>query len=167
MIRSGPFQGVSAVAPWLWLALGVLLLALESVSGTFVLAVLGGAAVCTAALAVPARSLTVTGPGFALLSLLGLLFLRPLLLARLRDVAASEPTNVAALTGRTARLVRPFDPRGYGRVAVGGEEWRAHLAEGWTRAAWGEGASFTVLGAEGVTLEVCPEDLGAARAPGD
>ncbi len=164
---SGPFQGGEAVAPWLWLLLGVVLLALETVSGTFVLAVVGGAAVLTAVVAVPARSFAVTGPAFAALSLLGLLFLRPLLLARIRGAAAAGPTNVAALTGRTARLVRPFDPQGYGRVAVGGEEWRAHLADGWTRAAWGEGASFTVLGAEGVTLEVCPEDLGAARAPGD
>ena len=154
--------------PWAWAALGLALLLLESLNGTFILAVLGGASLLVAGIALLVPGPLVTVPCFALGGMLGLLFLRPLLLRRLRGAPDEGRSNVAALAGQSARLVAPFDTRGYARVEVGGEQWRAHLAEGWPNGGWAIGATFTVLGVQGVTLEVCPEQppVAAVRQAG-
>ncbi len=153
---------MGTVPSWMWLLLGAALLALEVGNGTFVLAILGVAALATAAATLGGLPPLLQVLAFGLFGAAGLFMLRPLLLRRVRATGAA--TNVAALPGQTARLVRPFDASGIGRVAVGGEEWRARLAEGWPAGQWAEGSRFTVLRVEGVTLEVCPEDLAAPAA---
>lgn len=145
------------VPPWAWVVIGGLLLLLELANGAFVLAVLGVSAVATGGVALLLPPPTVTVPAFLAMAAFGLAVLRPLALRRFRS--GEQRTNVEAVIGHTARLVSAFDEAHYGRVTVGGESWRAHLADGWVDRPWHAGARFTVLAASGVTLEVCPEDL--------
>jgi len=144
---------------------GLLLILLEAAHGAFVLSMVGLAALVTAAVAAAGlRSLAVTVPVFLVVSLGLLLLLRPLAVRRLRSWPASAATNVQALVGQTGRVVVPFDDRGVGYVLVGGERWRAHVAEGWDTARLSVGSTCTVLAVQGATLEVCPEPLTTENA---
>ncbi len=144
-------QGVKVLPAWVWAAVGVLLMLLESLHGAFILSILGAAALVVAALSwlVPISGIQLVA--WAALSLVGLWLVRPVLTRRWGK-GRGAPTNVAALVGQRGVVVAPFDPRRVGRVRVGGETWRAHLVEGCPVPP--EGAELAVVGSQGATLEV-------------
>ncbi|MFR9731599.1 NfeD family protein [Saccharopolyspora sp. MS10] len=118
------------MAPFVWLVLGLLLVAAEVLSGEFVLVMLGIAALgaaATAAVVAPSWAPVVV---FALLAGGLVLGARPALKRRF-DTAPELRTNVDALVGKRAVAVSAVDHRG-GRVRIDGDVWSArtqHEAE--------------------------------------
>lgn len=145
---------------WLWAAIGVVLIMMESAHGAFIVSMLGTAALLTALFALlVTHSLSVTLPLFVLFSIAGLVLVRPWAVRHVRSWPGSRATNVQSFVGQTVRLVRGFGPDGIGYVVVGAENWRARLADGWEQREYPVGSELTVLGVEGTTLQVCPEVL--------
>lgn len=111
-----------------WVVGGVAALVAELFTGTFVLLMVGGAAL-GAALAAAVGLGTLAWVVFVVLAPAGLWLVRPWAVRHLRRGGAR--TNVEALIGETAYPVVPFDPVSrIGRVKVGSVEWRAQLWEG-------------------------------------
>lgn len=143
-----------------WLVGGVLALAAELFTGTFVLLMVGGAALGAAVAAAFAGG-PVPWIVFAVLAVFGLWLIRPWAVRRLRGGAGTR-TNVDALTGGTAYAVAPFDPvTRVGRVKIDGVEWRARLWEGTPGGdalarLTGPGTTYWVQEVRGATLIVVP-----------
>lgn len=151
---------MSPLPAWLWAAIGVVLIMMESVHGAFIVSVLGTAALLTALVALLiTHSLSVTLPIFVVLSIAGLVVVRPWAVRHVHRWPGAQATNVQSFVGQTVRLVRAFGPDGIGYVLVGAENWRARLADGWEQREYPVGSELTVLGVEGATLQVCPEVL--------
>jgi membrane protein implicated in regulation of membrane protease activity len=137
--------------PLAWILAAVLLAIAELLTGTlFLLAVAAGclvAAIC--ALAFP-----VTGQIVGLSVGTGLAFVlaRPLLTRFGYLTDRTIRTNVEALTGQTGNVVQEIGiGRSYGRVLVGGDDWRARNDSEETIES---GARVIVVGVEGATLLV-------------
>ncbi len=112
-----------------WLALGIFLLALETVVPGFVLGSLALGAFLTALLSVYIGDWIYQLSSFSIGTLLSLVFLRPLVLKALKNADAVK-TNVDAMIGRTAKVTRSFDPNtGKGRVEIDGVIWLALLMD--------------------------------------
>jgi membrane protein implicated in regulation of membrane protease activity len=142
------------VSPYLWLLLGILLVVGELLIGGFVLLAVAVGCVVAAAAA------TVLGwPGQLVAASVGtalaLVFARPL--SNRLGFRGRTPTrtNVDALPGKTGVILEAITPdRGYGRVAVGGDDWRARgdLSETLEK-----GTRVLVVGVDGATLVVVRE----------
>lgn len=151
------------MSAWAWIVVGFVLLAMEAMHGAFILSMIGLAALATAVVAaLTGGSLVFALPAFVVFSLATLFLLRPFAVRRLHRWPGNANTNVSALMGQSARVVQPFageDRVGY--ILIGGEKWRAKLAEGWEIDQLPTGSNCTVLRIDGATLEVCPEELAA------
>ena len=149
------------MSAWAWVILGCVLLVMETMHGAFILSMLGLAALGTAVVALlTGGSLMIGIPAFVALGVASLLLLRPLAIRRFHRWPDDAPSGVSALVGQPARVVRPFSSEDrVGYILVGNEQWRARLAEGWACDQMPEGSACRVLGIEGTTLEVCPEQL--------
>jgi membrane protein implicated in regulation of membrane protease activity len=84
---------------------------------------------------------------FAIGVLIGLFYLRPIFLRKLDD--GSEPSNVDALIGSTAKVVDAIAEGEVGLVKVSSEEWRARSENNHDA-----GTFVEVVGIEGNTLVV-------------
>lgn len=94
----------------------------------------------------------------AIVSALLLFTIRPLLLRALKRNSPIVLTNVDALAGMPAKVLRPF-VEGIGEVKLdNGETWTARLAEGLTDAAVPVGSRVTVISVRGATVEISPSD---------
>ncbi|MCQ2158947.1 MAG: NfeD family protein [Bacteroidales bacterium] len=63
---------------------------------------------------------------FAVISLLALIFVRPLVVKIFYKKGADEKTNADAIIGRKGRVSQTIDPvTGKGRVALDGDDWKA------------------------------------------
>ncbi|GAA4832810.1 NfeD family protein [Saccharopolyspora rosea] len=107
----------------LWLIAGVVLVVAETLSGEFVLVMLGVAALGAAGAAALGASLGMDVLVFAVLGLGLVVTARPALKRRLQ-VQHELKTNVDALVGRKAVVESTVDAHG-GRVRIGGELWSA------------------------------------------
>ncbi len=153
------------MAWWVWAVIGIALLVLESMHGAFVFSVLGVGALAAAVAGLFMPLSVVTLPVFTVVSVVGLFTLRPWAVRRFGR-RGGLATNAEAVVGRQAQVTAAFEPETRtGRVAVGAEQWRARVAEGWPMP--GVGGCCTVLSVEGNTLQVCPEDLGRGVAGRD
>lgn len=115
------------MVPVLWLILGLLLVAAETLSGDFVLVLLGVSALGAAGAAALGAPLWGDAVVFAGLSLGLVLGARPALKRRFR-VERELKTNVAALPGKRAIVVERVDHRG-GRVRIDGDVWSARTPD--------------------------------------
>lgn len=150
-MASGTLGGV---IPLLWAIAGVVLVAVELVSGTFVLLMLGLAALVAAGAAALGAPLGVDVAVFGVAAVALVLLARPALQRRLRADRSDGTVNAgpAALLGATAEVVEPV-PRGEaGTVRIGGALWTARaLHEG---AALASGDQVVVVDIRGATAVV-------------
>ncbi len=113
--------------PWVWFSGAVLLSITEVLGGEFVLLMLGGGALVTAAAAlfVPVWAQLLI---FAVVSAALVLGARPPLLRRFRGAAAIR-MGIDAVIGSKATVVSTVDAE-HGQVKIGGEVWSAKGVEG-------------------------------------
>ncbi|MCP2261475.1 Membrane protein implicated in regulation of membrane protease activity [Streptoalloteichus tenebrarius] len=111
------------MAALVWLVAGVLLIAVEVLSGDLVLLMLGVGALAAAGSSALGAPLLVDVLVFALASLGLITVARPALRRRLQPPELVR-TNVEALVGGTATVVSTVDSQG-GRVRIGGDVWSA------------------------------------------
>ncbi|MFE2752331.1 NfeD family protein [Actinosynnema sp. NPDC059335] len=137
---------------WLvWLAVALLLGAVEVFTLTAALGILGGSALLAAAAAGIGLPAAAQFTVFAFASVLGLVLLRPLA-GRHRN-GSSVRFGVDALVGEPAEVVREVTRHG-GRVRIAGEEWTARPFD--DSLVIPEGATVEVLRISGSTAFVYP-----------
>lgn len=117
-------MGPDEITALIWLVVGLALLATESLSGEFVLAMLGGGALVAAAVTLLAGGLVPGLVAFALASVLLVFAVRPPLKRRLQHGMQDSLMHTRALVGAEAVVVARVDGDG-GRVKIGGELWSA------------------------------------------
>ncbi len=117
-------MGPDEITALIWLVVGLALLATESLSGEFVLAMLGGGALVAAAVTLLAGGLVPGLVAFALASVLLVFAVRPPLKRRLQHGMQDSLMHTRALVGTEAVVVARVDGDG-GRVKIGGELWSA------------------------------------------
>lgn len=142
--------------PWLaWAIAAVVLLIGEVLTGTFYLAALAVAAVIPAIGAALGLGLGAQLGGFIGVSLLSIWKARPLLEAAIHPPSRQITTNVAAVVGSVGH-VREWLLEGpqTGRVAIGGDDWRAVSVDGRPMPV---GARVMVIDVQGVTVTVAPD----------
>jgi membrane protein implicated in regulation of membrane protease activity len=158
------FAPLDGVSPWLWLTLALVLGAVELAATSFFLiwVALAAAGVALALALAPGLSGTGQMSLFAALSV-GFTFAGRSWLRARRGQGGERPVlnrRAAALIGRRAKIVRPFDS-GLGGVEVDGALWRARLApEGAAPVsaapALAEGETVRIHGVDGAVLLVSP-----------
>ena len=136
---------------WIWLAVGVILLAIEA---AFTTEWLLWPAVAAGVVAVLTAVGLDFGPGFelAVFSLITvvLTLVARRFVQRVNPAAAPDVNDrESRLVGQRARVVQPFE-NGQGRVFVSGAEWQAEMAAGDAPV----GDYVTVTAAEGSVLKV-------------
>jgi len=146
--------------PWMiWVLVGVGLLGLELLIGSFFLLWIAcGAFIAGIAAIFTADIYWVAWLVFAVSSIALVLATRPL--ARSMHGRATAPSNVDAMIGRAAIVIDTIDPiENVGRVRVGSDEWRArssvHIPKG---------EPVKVLRVEGATLIVEPIEEQSAES---
>jgi len=142
-----------SAAWWLWIVLGVVLLAAEILTpGGFYIFFFGASAVCVGVLKLLGftQGLVSEGLLFVGLSVAGVAFLRRPLQERFRAQAPDSP-DVDALVGEAAIAVQEIAPGGYGKVELRGSVWNAKNEE---EAAIGAGERCRVARVDGLTLHV-------------
>ena len=135
-----------------WFALAVVLIVGELFSLDLTLAILGagaGAAGVSAAVGAP---LVVQVPIFFAVSLLGLVFVRPIAKKHLRTPKEIR-TGIERLPGQAAIALEPVTIDG-GLIKLDGETWSARLDELISSEPVAEGSRVTVLRIEGATAIV-------------
>ncbi|GAA0530158.1 membrane protein [Saccharopolyspora subtropica] len=137
----------------LWLVAGVVLIAAEVLSGDFVLAMLGAAALGAAGASALGVPLGVDAVVFAVLGL-GLIFLARPALKRRMHVQRELKTNVDALVGKHARVEATVDAHG-GRVRIDGALWSARAFD--ETQVIEAGRTVTVMEISGATAVVWAE----------
>ena len=144
-------------SPWqVWLALAILLFVAEALTQGFFVACFGAGAGLAALAALVSDTLVVQVGGFCVGTLAALVWIRPLFD---RPGGPVLKTNADAYAGRAGRVVEAVEPAaGRGKVAVGGEVWKAASRDG-TRLV--EGETVVVERLEGLTRVVAP----SGRAP--
>ncbi|MCH2101298.1 MAG: NfeD family protein [Planctomycetes bacterium] len=130
-----------------WAIASAVLLVGEVVTASFLLGAFLPGTVLAALLAACGWSMEVQLVGFIVGTLVGLAFLRPMLLRRL--AAQAEFSNVGALIGLQGRVIEAIVPGEVGRVKIQNEEWRARADQ-----VIEVGQSVKVHAVAGNTLEV-------------
>lgn len=132
-----------------WVVVAILLAISEVVSLAFYAAFLAGGALAAALAAALGLDVVVQAIVFVLVSGLGVVFLRPMVMRRRAPALVS---GAPAMVGQTAVVVDPIkDAHSAGHVKIRGENWLAISATG---EAIRKGATVTVLEIRGTTLVV-------------
>ncbi len=140
---------------WLiWLVVAVLLGVAEAFSLTAALGVLGGAALVTAGLAAVGLPLALQVVAFAVVSVFGVVLVRPVALRHMSQPQL-ERFGVDALVGKRAYVVREVTDRD-GRVRIDGEEWTARPFD--ESLVIPVGAAVDVMRISGTTAFVYPRE---------
>ena len=140
--------------PAAWIIGGLILAALEMVVPGFVLIWFGVAGVVTGILAFFFHDWVVQLAVFAGLS--ALLVTLSQLISRRLTKSEPEPVGANRLRGVEGRVLSDIKASGFGRVKVGGEEWRATAKQ-----AIAGGETVKVIGVEGTHLVVEPASEGS------
>lgn len=136
----------------IWLVVGIALLGIEVFTGSFVLVMLGGGALASAAAAGFLGTPTVANAAiFAVVSVLLLAGVRPALRRRLHPPALDTGNSPV---GATALVVARVDRDG-GQIKIDGELWSARALE--HERVFEPGERVTVLQLSGVTAVVSHE----------
>lgn len=89
---------------------------------------------------------------FAVVSLLALIFVRPLVVKVFYKKSAGAQTNADAIIGRTGRVSETIDPAaGKGRVALDGDDWKAVSENGEIIA---KGQTVEIVGRDSIIITV-------------
>lgn len=88
---------------------------------------------------------------FIVISAISVFLVRPVALRLLRRDGDECRTNADALIGRTGVVCQTIKSRGYGRVAVGGDDWKAEVD---TDEEIPIGTKVTVVGRESIIIKV-------------
>ena len=67
---------------------------------------------------------------FSIVSVLCLLFVRPVALKYLHKSTEERASNAEAIIGRTGRVSETIEENGHGRVAIDGDDWKAVSYDG-------------------------------------
>lgn len=142
--------------PWLaWVALALVLAAIEAATVDFVFVMIAGGALAGAAAAGAGASFTAQVIVAVLVAIVLLLAVRPLLKRHFMDTETDHGIGAPSLVGRSARVVQTVT--GYdGRVRLAGETWSARLPEGERPAE--PGTEVRVLSIDGATAIVTSGD---------
>jgi len=108
-----------------WTLIGFICLILELTSGDFFIMCFSIGAFITAVLVAFFPSFTVQIIVFAVVSLLCLLFVRPLALKYFHRKDPDRQSNVDAMVGRHGVVTDSIPANGYGRVKIDGDSWKA------------------------------------------
>ncbi|MGQ9918496.1 MAG: NfeD family protein [Bryobacteraceae bacterium] len=141
------------VSWWLWIVVGIVLLAGEILTpGGFYIFFFGASAICVGLLKLAGftQGLVSEGLLFVGLAVCGVAWLRKPLLERFRGPEGDNP-DADRLVGETAVAAQEIAPGQYGKVELRGSVWNARN-EGETAIA--AGARCRVAGVEGLTLRV-------------
>lgn len=114
----------------LWAVICVLCLILELGSGDLFLLSFAIAAAVTAIMPLVGLDIYVQLLVFAITSVLTLLLVRPSLLKKLHKGEDKRESNVDALCGKTGVVTEAIVEGGYGRVSLGGDDWKACTPDG-------------------------------------
>ncbi len=143
------------MAEWIiWLIFAVCLFVAEVFTFTAALGMLGGAALLTVGVAALGLPLPAQLLAFALASVAGVVFVRPIALRHL-DRPQLERFGVDALIGRSAHVVREVTGMA-GVVRINGEEWTARAYD--DTLVIPVGASVAVMRINGTTAVVYPQE---------
>ena len=137
---------------WLiWVLVSVICLMLELGSGDlFILcfAIGGLGASLTAAIGLGIIPQLIA---MALCSLLSIYFIRPVALRYLHRNDEDRVSNADAIIGRTGRVSQTIEEKGFGRVLIDGDDWKAVSADGCKIDA---GEQVKVLGRDSIIITV-------------
>jgi membrane protein implicated in regulation of membrane protease activity len=146
---------VLRVADWVvWLVIAGGLLVAELFTLTFVLGLLAGAAVVTAAAAALDLPLAAQIGVFGVSSGIGYVLVRPF--ERMHQRTPALTTGTAALTGKRAVVSEAITSTS-GRVTLGGETWAARALS--PTLTYDVGTPVVVSAVDGATVVVSPEEL--------
>lgn len=88
---------------------------------------------------------------FVSCSVLSLFFVRPTLLKHLHKGEDRRVSNADAILGRVGRVSEDIEERGYGRVALDGDDWKAMSADGGFIP---KGTRVRIIGRESIIITV-------------
>lgn len=147
--------------PWLaWVALALVLAAIEAATVDFVFLMLAGGAV----LAALAAALGAPFPAQVIIALVAagllLVLVRPIIKRHLSDGQFDNTIGAAGLVGRSARVLQTVTDIDGGRVKLAGETWSARLADG--AGTCRPGDEVRVIAIHGATAIVEPATPGPA-----
>ena len=134
-----------------WAAIAVVCLILELSSGDFFIICFSIGAVFGAVGAVAGLNFYWQLGLFALFSVLSIFLVRPVALRYLHQGEENRVSNADALMGRQGRVVEAVKAKGFGRVAIDGDIWKAVTNEPSDIA---EGTQVTVVGRESTIITV-------------
>lgn len=138
----------------IWLIAGLVLVAVEVLSGEFVLLMLGGAAMITAVAALLGAPILAGALVFGGSSVLLLFAVRPALRRKLDRGIGPESMHTRALVGNEAVVIARVDSGG-GRVKIAGDVWSARAVDDKIIEA---GERVTVVDISGATAMVAARD---------
>ncbi|MBO4658138.1 MAG: NfeD family protein [Prevotella sp.] len=141
---------------WLiWILISVICLILELGSGDlfilcFAIGALGGSFAAALGLGIIPQLIVM-----AICSLLSIYFIRPVALRYLHRNDEDRVSNADALLGRSGIVSQTIVEKGYGRVAIDGDDWKAVAADGKRIE---KGAKVKVVGRESIIITVEKDD---------
>lgn len=112
-----------------WLLLGILCLILELFSGDFFIMCFSIGAFAAACVS-PFLGGVAQIIALATISVLCILFVRPIALRYLHKPNEERASNAEAIIGRTGRVSQTIEENGHGRVAIDGDDWKAVSVDG-------------------------------------
>lgn len=139
--------------PWhIWVILALVCFIIEIFTTGFAVACLSFGALAAALGSALHLSLIWQILLFAVFSFLAFVYVRPLILKSFFKPDSGRQTNANALVGKRGRVSLDIDPaRGYGRVAIDGDDWKAVSVDG---SAIAEGTTVEVVSVDSVILTV-------------
>lgn len=135
----------------LWAVISVICLILELGSGDLFLLSFAISAAATAILSLLGLNIYAQLVIFAVVSLLTLLLVRPSLLKLLHRGEDKRQSNAEALVRKTGFVTEAIPAQGYGRVSLGGDDWKAQSANGMAIA---KGVQVKFVSRESIILTV-------------
>ncbi|MBP3838059.1 MAG: NfeD family protein [Prevotella sp.] len=135
----------------MWALISLMCLILELTSGDFFI-------ICFAIGGLFASAVAALGFGWvgqvivcALFSLLSIFFVRPVALRYLHKGEKARVSNADALIDRIGTVSETIEPKGYGRVAIDGDDWKAKSMD---ESEIQKGESVRVVGRESLVVMV-------------
>jgi membrane protein implicated in regulation of membrane protease activity len=142
---------------WVWLAAAVAAVGIELLVTDLTFLLIGAGALAASGAAVLGAPVWVQVATGVVVSLAGLIFVRPIALRHLRRVPLDTRTGVDALPGLTGKAITEVTVDS-GQMNLRGEVWSAKLDPDVTRVAVPPGSRLVVTRIDGATALVHPID---------
>ena len=135
----------------LWAVVAVVCLILELTAGDFFIICFSIGAVFAAVTALIGGNIYWQLAMFVLFTLTCLFWVRPFAKRYLHTDEDTRVSNADALMGRVGRVTETIEAKGFGRVAIDGDDWKAVSAD---ETAIPEGTRVKVVGRESIIITV-------------